>query len=137
MKILAQVSFAAAHYLPDHPKCGALHGHNYTVTAIVRTRGFFDFGILKAMLKEIVEEFDHSLLIPREDFDTWMRAKLHVPCELRLVSLDETTSECIAKTIFQKLRTALATSEEAKRAGAEINSVVVQETDRFAAEYGE
>jgi len=52
-----------AHYLPDHPKCGRLHGHTYKVELVIageNTSGMIlDFGVMKKILREIVYEYDH------------------------------------------------------------------------------
>jgi queuosine biosynthesis protein QueD len=60
--------FSAAHYIPGHPKCGRLHGHNYKVELHVEFNklnemGFvLDFGDLKSALNEILKRLDHTLL---------------------------------------------------------------------------
>jgi len=64
-----QAGFAAAHFLAHyHGKCERLHGHNYRVR--VTATGdrlddggmLVDFGVLKAALKAILAELDHSSL---------------------------------------------------------------------------
>jgi 6-pyruvoyltetrahydropterin/6-carboxytetrahydropterin synthase len=55
-----------AHFLPDHSKCGRLHGHTYTIDVIIegenRTGMIVDFGDLKGTLREILAEYDHRSL---------------------------------------------------------------------------
>ena len=62
-------SFAAAHYLKNyHGKCENMHGHNYRVRVTAEGKKLdeggmlIDFGILKDSLKEVLREFDHTLL---------------------------------------------------------------------------
>ncbi len=64
-----EAGFAAAHFLAHyHGKCERLHGHNYRVR--VTARGpkldeggmLVDFGVLKAALRGILAELDHSSL---------------------------------------------------------------------------
>jgi 6-pyruvoyltetrahydropterin/6-carboxytetrahydropterin synthase len=70
MKIYKKTTFAAAHYLPDYDGlCHNLHGHTWTVEIGVEghvdknTGMVIDFKILKAFLKEYVEDkFDHKFL---------------------------------------------------------------------------
>ena len=64
-----EAGFAAAHFLARyHGKCERLHGHNYRVR--VTARGpkldeggmLVDFGVLKAALRDILAELDHTSL---------------------------------------------------------------------------
>ncbi len=64
-----EAGFAAAHFLAHyHGKCERLHGHNYRVR--VTARGpkldeggmLVDFGVLKAALRDILAELDHTSL---------------------------------------------------------------------------
>jgi 6-pyruvoyltetrahydropterin/6-carboxytetrahydropterin synthase len=63
-----RMSFDAAHYLPNHPKCGKVHGHTWTVEVKVlgpvnpSTGMVVDFSTLKEQLKAILSEFDHRLI---------------------------------------------------------------------------
>ena len=61
--------FAAAHFLTRyHGKCERLHGHNYKVfiTAAGPTLDdggmLLDFGLMKAALREVLREVDHTSL---------------------------------------------------------------------------
>jgi 6-pyruvoyltetrahydropterin/6-carboxytetrahydropterin synthase len=61
--------FAAAHFLTRyHGKCERLHGHNYkvfvTASGHVLDEGgmLLDFGILKAALRKVTFELDHTSL---------------------------------------------------------------------------
>lgn len=55
-----------AHFLPDHAKCGSLHGHTYKVEVIVRgerTDGMIiDFADLKTQVRDVLDEYDHRAL---------------------------------------------------------------------------
>ncbi len=59
-------SFDSAHFLPNHPKCGKVHGHTYKVEVEVegelKDGMVIDFEDLKALLKEIVAKYDHRLI---------------------------------------------------------------------------
>ena len=52
-----------AHFLPSHPKCGALHGHTYkvelTVEGQVKAGMIIDFADLKQALREVLAHYDH------------------------------------------------------------------------------
>jgi 6-pyruvoyltetrahydropterin/6-carboxytetrahydropterin synthase len=55
-----------AHFLPDHPKCGRLHGHTYKVEMVIvgenETGMVVDFAELKKMLRGALSRYDHKAL---------------------------------------------------------------------------
>lgn len=65
--VRAEVSISAAHYLPDHPKCGAVHGHNYKVElwayGAVTDGILVDFAMMKDQLEDVVKQYDHNGLL--------------------------------------------------------------------------
>ena len=52
-----------AHLLPEHPKCGQLHGHTYRVELTVEGDAsggmLLDFADLKAQLRAALAPYDH------------------------------------------------------------------------------
>jgi 6-pyruvoyltetrahydropterin/6-carboxytetrahydropterin synthase len=68
MIIGKQFSFDSAHYLPDHPKCGCVHGHTWTLWVELegpidhKTGMVADFGKLKPLVNHILEKLDHKLI---------------------------------------------------------------------------
>jgi 6-pyruvoyltetrahydropterin/6-carboxytetrahydropterin synthase len=69
-------SFAAAHSLRQYKgKCERLHGHNYRIHVTARASStksdgmVIDFGILKSITNEIVEQLDHNFLNEIKPFD--------------------------------------------------------------------
>jgi len=102
-----ELTFSAAHYIRGHPKCQALHGHTYFVKDIEITyetpgQDFVDLGIVKS----IVAEFDHKLLIPEENVQFWTQLNLsYKPCELPFVVIPgEALVENIAELIATKIK---------------------------------
>ena len=63
MKIGIIEHIDCAHFLPEHPKCGANHGHTYKIELMmegeVRNGMVMDFGDLKTFLRKTLAEFDH------------------------------------------------------------------------------
>ncbi|MDX9800201.1 MAG: 6-carboxytetrahydropterin synthase QueD [Spirochaetia bacterium] len=121
--VRAEDSFAAAHYLKNyHGKCENLHGHNYKVRVYVKGRELdpggmlLDFGILKKMLKNILEEFDHKNLN-----------------EIPFFMEKDPSAELIAYNIFQKVK------EKLSEAGGNcfLSRVEVFETEKNLAYYEE
>jgi 6-pyruvoyltetrahydropterin/6-carboxytetrahydropterin synthase len=107
--------FSAAHHLPnvtDQHKCSRLHGHAYTVTLTARgvlnpLHGWvIDFAKLEAAGESVRQKLDHRYL---NDI-----AGLHNP-----------TSECIAKWIWDRMRSGLP----------ELYSVTVAESPTSSAVY--
>lgn len=71
MTIYKQFVFDAAHYLPHVPeghKCRQVHGHTYHLTVSVTGQlqdhegWIMDFTDLKAAIKPVVDQLDHTLL---------------------------------------------------------------------------
>ncbi len=62
--------FSSAHCIPFHEKCERLHGHQYAVHMEIEgeldkeTGWVLDFTQAKKVLKEIVGELDHRVLVP-------------------------------------------------------------------------
>ncbi|MCU0242344.1 MAG: 6-carboxytetrahydropterin synthase [Vicinamibacteria bacterium] len=52
-----------AHFLPDHPKCGTIHGHTYKIEIVIegeRERGMIlDFADLRQTTRAVLAEYDH------------------------------------------------------------------------------
>ncbi len=112
-------SFSAAHFLKNYRgKCENLHGHNWDVEVTVKGMDLkngilMDFTDLKKALNEILDRFDHKLLNDMGEF--------------RKVN---TTSENIAKVIFDKLKAKLPKS-------VSLEKVEVSETSTNRAAYRE
>jgi 6-pyruvoyltetrahydropterin/6-carboxytetrahydropterin synthase len=67
----SNIRFSSAHIIPEYEKCGQLHGHTYAVHIKVSgepdNKGIIiDFSLLKDILRNIVNELDHKLLIPEK-----------------------------------------------------------------------
>ena len=67
----AKLRFSACHLIPDHKKCGKLHGHTYAVS--VRVEGsqsgefIIDFEVLKNIVRDICDKLDHRVLVTKND----------------------------------------------------------------------
>jgi len=74
--VSSQAHYDAAHFLRHHKgKCSQLHGHRYVVEAAVQASELdeaglaFDFGDLKAILRELANELDHQNLNDLPQFE--------------------------------------------------------------------
>ncbi len=68
---MAKLRFSACHFIPNHPKCGCLHGHTYAVS--VRIEGeqigefIIDFEMVKGIVNRICDRLDHKVMIAEKD----------------------------------------------------------------------
>ncbi len=107
-------TFAAAHFLAHyHGKCEKLHGHNYRVRVTARGAGLDDGGMLvdftdmKAALRKVTAELDHSSLNDHPAF-----------------SDGRPSAERIARFIFERM------TAELPSAGLALVEVFETETNR-------
>ncbi|ABR54471.1 6-pyruvoyl tetrahydropterin synthase [Methanococcus vannielii SB] len=70
--IYAGLRFSSAHIVFGHDSCGVIHGHSYYVDVKLSGSPSGDFGfvcdfkIVKQIVKELCNELDHKLLVPRD-----------------------------------------------------------------------
>jgi 6-pyruvoyltetrahydropterin/6-carboxytetrahydropterin synthase len=73
----AKLRFSACHFIPNHPKCGKLHGHTYAVSIkIIGTKNgdfIVDFEDLKKVVSDVCSQLDHVVLIATDDDDVDVR----------------------------------------------------------------
>ncbi len=66
MKLGVVEHIDCAHFLPGHPRCGALHGHTYRVELIIEGRNetgmIVDFAELRNCLRDTLNLYDHKSL---------------------------------------------------------------------------
>ena len=91
MEITKKFTFSAGHFVPDHPKCGHQHGHNFdlevTVKGNVKENGMvMDFHDLKSIVGSyVVDKLDHTNLNDRftvptsENVGIWIWEQLEEP----------------------------------------------------------
>jgi 6-pyruvoyltetrahydropterin/6-carboxytetrahydropterin synthase len=68
MVIKKRYQFDAAHYIPEHEKCGRLHGHTWHVTVFIGgsidegTNMLLDFHDLNAVVRPMISKLDHTVI---------------------------------------------------------------------------
>jgi 6-pyruvoyltetrahydropterin/6-carboxytetrahydropterin synthase len=95
-------TFNAAHFLPNHPKCGQVHGHTWLITPVVRgwlnpeTGMVVDLHEFSEDIRWILEKFDHKLIndslqvFPTcENLAVYIFEQLHVTYEVYEVKVQE------------------------------------------------
>lgn len=111
---IENISFDAAHYTYGiENKCMNLHGHTYKLSIEVEgdvnpeTGMVIDFLILKDIVKQIVKEYDHKIIVSKRDFD---KIILEGPFnkEVKVIDYPHATAEYlaidIAKNIYEKIK---------------------------------
>ena len=120
-----KLKFAAAHFATFDGGCEPLHGHNYAV--IIEVTGGLtddswvaDFGVLKALGKELCDELDHKFLLQRdsrvleidEGMSNWKvrfreRGYVFPKTDVVALPIDNTTAERLAEWFVGRLNDAL------------------------------
>ncbi|MDP3104528.1 MAG: 6-pyruvoyl tetrahydropterin synthase family protein [Candidatus Methanoperedens sp.] len=83
---MAKLRFSACHFIPNHPKCGCLHGHTYAIS--VRIEGeqvgdfIIDFERVKGIVNELCDRLDHRVLIAENDPRLRIEKKKEVSVEI-------------------------------------------------------
>lgn len=102
--------FDASHLLVGHSgKCRNMHGHTWKIKIIVAGNELdeigmlVDFSILKKKLKNVLKEFDHSVILWDCDENN-ERITHHIKMEDKLVLLKyNPTAEYLSKYIYEKI----------------------------------
>lgn len=89
-------------------KCSNLHGHTYSVDVEIegnvdeKTGMVIDFVVLKRLVKEIVDEYDHVVLVPRQ-FEGSVELRGPFKAELKYINKPQDTVEYLAMEIAEKI----------------------------------
>jgi len=126
MEVSKTVEFDAGHRLMHHEgKCSNIHGHRYTlkvsIIGIVNKKSgmVLDFTNLKQAMAPVVSEYDHAMILNKEDKKN---LKHMIDNSYKLVILScEPTAENIAIDIKHKLYATL----RRRKIVAELGNIVV------------
>ncbi|NNE46935.1 MAG: 6-carboxytetrahydropterin synthase [Rhodothermales bacterium] len=75
MRVAKDFGWEAAHRLPHHAGlCSNLHGHSYRMTVEMEGEPdehgiVIDFQDIKAVIKPLIDEWDHSTLVSKDDIE--------------------------------------------------------------------
>lgn len=121
--------FDSAHFLKNHPgKCSNIHGHRWRIKVQIAKEKLnteptlegmvYDFSDIKNVLKELVEPFDHALIIKEGSLrEQTLNCLLADGFKVKIVAF-VTTAENFSKYFFECLT----------KKGYPIKSVAVYET---------
>lgn len=133
--IRREYEFSAAHRIPGHPKCGRLHGHNYTVIVEVTAphldpQGFItDFSNVDRFIKPLINQMDHRYLLADNPLEDVPFVRKLDDEELFLVPRETTSAENLADFLLNHLN--LQPQQEWSQ--LTFTRVTVQETRRNSA----
>jgi 6-pyruvoyltetrahydropterin/6-carboxytetrahydropterin synthase len=119
--------FCAGHFITyEGSQCETLHGHNYRVAVTLNgpvDENFyvFDFTTLKKLMKRIVDELDHRMLLPlhnpllklqEEEDGIWVRYKerrfFFPRSDVVLLPIPNTTAEMLARHLCGRVKAELS-----------------------------
>lgn len=118
--------FAAGHFITYSGQCESLHGHNYRASVVVEgdvdeNHYVFDFVTLKKIMREIVGELDHKMLLPEHNPRLELseeggsvsvryrdRKYLFPREDVVFVPVPNTTAEMLARYLAGRLKDALS-----------------------------
>ena len=83
-------TWSAAHLLPGHFKCSNMHGHNYVLDLEIASENLnhgmiVDFVVIKKKLRELIEDYDHKLMLPYQAVVS--STKFSKSCEMEIKRL--------------------------------------------------
>lgn len=124
--ITREYTFAAAHRIEGHPKCGRIHGHNYRCEVLVTgpldgSGMVIDFSLLDELIKPVFERLDHMYL--------YSSANINAECPYTRIALDRgdavfvgqhSTAEIISRDIFHSVQAMLEFRTELKVIGVNL-----------------
>lgn len=114
--VAKELTFDAAHRLhrlpPSHP-CRNLHGHTYRVRVELTSSSLdpgtamtADFAEVKTVLKEVIDQLDHAVLVAEDD--TELRELVErLGSRVAVLPVTQTTAEELARHIYYYLRNRL------------------------------
>lgn len=147
-RICKRIEVESGHMLSKHPgNCKFPHGHTRAVEMIFAADTLdasdmvMDFKVVKAMMGEFIQQFDHSLCVNTDDPLFEILKKTYGE---RVIGFDtsDPTSEVMARTIFLHAREALKQAKQGKyewpvRDVVRLERVRVWETSSSWSEYEE
>ena len=102
--------FSSAHIIPDHPKCGRMHGHNYklevTISGPIKEDGMImDYSDMDKIIKPVVKMLDHQFIVGlgHKDHPLVKAVASASPSSIRGLSCHSTTAEDLCGWLWDNL----------------------------------
>ncbi|RLG83829.1 MAG: 6-carboxytetrahydropterin synthase [Thermoprotei archaeon] len=129
---IKDLDFDAAHYTGGiESKCKNLHGHTFRVEVEVygeiepKSGMVIDFLLLKRIVKDILSDYDHKIIVPKKDLDK-IRIEGPFNIEFKAIEYPEATTEYIALDIARRIYDKIGTPVIVKLYEGLRNYVVVK-----------
>lgn len=130
--------FENAHIVRDcsSPRCStSIHGHSYKLEVLIQAHALdhgqmvYDFGLVKEIMHDIIDAFDHAICFWDKDNLDYIR--LCQQCSARWISLPVSPSaEQLARVFFVIIDRILSKTTMANGEGdVHLHSIIVHETD--------
>ncbi|KYH39431.1 MAG: 6-pyruvoyl tetrahydropterin synthase [Candidatus Bathyarchaeota archaeon B26-1] len=125
-------TFNSAHYTKgSSERCLNIHGHTFSLCVEVEgevdaeTGMVIDFDLLKKAVRDVIDEYDHKVIVPRRDAD---KIVLSGPFHksVKTINYPEATTEYLALDIAKRLYEKLDMKVRVKLFEGERNYVVVE-----------
>ncbi len=136
--------FAAGHFITYSGKCETLHGHNYRARVEVegeldQNSYVWDFVSLKQLMRRLVDELDHRMLLPRDNPELRLKEEgagvevlykerryVFPRSDIVLLPVPNTTAEMLARYLAGRVKA------ELQREGAgKLSALVVEVEESF------
>jgi 6-pyruvoyltetrahydropterin/6-carboxytetrahydropterin synthase len=136
--------FAAGHFITYTDTCETLHGHNYRARVeldgeLDRNDYVWDFVTLKRMMRKLVDELDHRVLLPlqsralelKEQADSVEvlykdRRYVFPRSDVVLLPIPNTTAEMLARYLVGRVKQEIRLAKEGK-----VKAVAVEVEESF------
>jgi len=129
---IKDLNFDAAHYTSGiESKCKNLHGHTFRVEVEVygeiesKSGMVIDFLVLKKIIKKILSDYDHKIIVPKKDLDK-IRIEGPFNVEFKVIDYPEATTEYIALDIAKRVYEEIGLSVKVKLYEGSRNYVIVK-----------
>lgn len=108
-------SMDSAHFLSEYNgKCSNIHGHRWKIVVTIKEKNLsldkekrgmiIDFNVLKEIVKEEVDFFDHSLIVEKDSLkEKTIKALKEENFKIRFINF-RPTAECFAKYFYDKIK---------------------------------
>jgi len=125
-------TFDSAHYTKgSSEKCLNLHGHTFRLDVEIegeidpQTGMIIDFAHVKNAVKEILEDYDHKLIIPKKDSNNVTLSGPFQGC-IKPIDYSEATTEYLALDIAKRLYEKFKMNVKVKLYEGNRNYVIVE-----------
>ncbi len=108
-RVARLIEIESAHRLSKHPgPCRYVHGHTRKIEVVISAEMLdkndmvCDFKAVKAVIKKVIDKYDHAIYLNSEDKDT-IRGLSHISDRIIIMDQKDPTSEVLARLLFDEI----------------------------------